>query len=110
MNNYRVMNDFNQQEFNLLRKIAKKPDANQRELASELNMSLGKLNYVLKELKKKGLAKINNFKKNPKKTGYLYLLTPKGVAEKTKITIKFMKDKMQEYEDLKNELDQQKTV
>jgi len=110
MNNYRVMNDFNQQEFNLLRKIAKKPDANQRELASELNMSLGKLNYVLKELKKKGLVKINNFKKNPKKTGYLYLLTPKGVAEKTKITIKFMKDKMQEYEDLKNELDQQKTV
>lgn len=104
------MNDFNQQEFNLLRKIAKKPDANQRELASELNMSLGKLNYVLKELKKKGLVKINNFKKNPKKTGYLYLLTPKGVAEKTKITIKFMKDKMQEYEDLKNELDQQKTV
>lgn len=103
------MNDFNQQEFNLLRKIAKKPDANQRELASELNMSLGKLNYVLKELKKKGLVKINNFKKNPKKTGYLYLLTPKGVAEKTKITIKFMKDKMQEYEDLKNELDQQKT-
>jgi len=109
MNNYRVMNDFNQQEFNLLRKIAKKPDANQRELASELNMSLGKLNYVLKELKKKGLVKINNFKKNPKKTGYLYFLTPKGVAEKTKITIKFMKDKMQEYEDLKNELDQQKT-
>ncbi len=103
------MNDFNQQEFNLLRKIAKKPDANQRELASELNMSLGKLNYVLKELKKKGLVKINNFKKNPKKTGYLYFLTPKGVAEKTKITIKFMKDKMQEYEDLKNELDQQKT-
>ena len=103
------MNDFNQQEFNLLRKIAKKTDANQRELASELNMSLGKLNYVLKELKKKGLVKINNFKKNPKKTGYLYLLTPKGVAEKTKITIKFMKDKMQEYEDLKNELDQQKT-
>ena len=103
------MNDFNQQEFNLLRKIAKKPDANQRELASELNMSLGKLNYVLKELKKKGLVKINNFKKNPKKTCYLYFLTPKGVAEKTKITIKFMKDKMQEYEDLKNELDKQKT-
>ena len=52
----------NQQEFNLLRKISKKPNANQRELASDLNISLGKLNYVLKELKNKGLVKINNFK------------------------------------------------
>ena len=81
------MKNFNQQEFNLLRKISKKPNANQRELASDLNISLGKLNYVLKELKKKGLVKINNFKKNPNKFGYLYLLTPKGVSEKTNITI-----------------------
>ena len=80
------MKNFNQQEFNLLRKISKKPNANQRELASDLNISLGKLNYVLKELKKKGLVKINNFKKNPNKFGYLYLLTPKGVSEKTNIT------------------------
>ena len=58
----------------------------------ELDISLGKLNYVLKELKK-GLVKINNFKNNPKKSGYLYLLTPKGMAEKTKITIKFMQRK-----------------
>ena len=98
------MNKNNQQEFNLLRKISKKPDANQRELASDLNISLGKLNYVLKELKKNGLVKINNFKNNPKKSGYLYLLTPKGVAEKTKTTIKFMQNKMQEYEELKKEL------
>ena len=96
----------NQQEFNLLRKISKKPNANQRELASDLNISLGKLNYVLKELKNKGLVKINNFKNNPDKSGYLYLLTPKGVAEKTKITIKFMKRKMVEYEELKEELNQ----
>tara|TARA_A200000113_G_C8705751_1_gene303435 strand:+ start:154 stop:474 length:321 start_codon:yes stop_codon:yes gene_type:complete len=96
----------NQQEFNLLRKISKKPNANQRELASDLNISLGKLNYVLKELKNKGLVKINNFKNNPDKSGYLYLLTPKGVSEKTKITIKFMKRKMVEYEELKEELNQ----
>ena len=99
------MKDFNQQEFNLLRKIHKKPNANQREPASELNVSLGKLNYVLKELKKKGLVKINNFKNNPNKSGYLYFLTPKGISEKTKITIKFMQRKMHEYEELKKELE-----
>ncbi len=102
------MKNFNQQEFNLLRKISKKPNANQRELASDLNISLGKLNYVLKELKKKGLVKINNFKNNPNKSGYLYLLTPKGISEKTKITIKFMQRKIQEYEELKEELNNQK--
>ena len=99
------MND-NQDYLNLLRKIEKRPKSSQRELASDLNISLGKLNYVLKELKNKGLVKINNFKNNPDKSGYLYLLTPKGVAEKTKITIKFMKRKMVEYEELKEELNQ----
>ena len=102
------MDKFNQQEFNLLRKISKKPNANQRELASEMNVSLGKINYVLKALKNKGLIKINNFKNNPDKSGYLYLLTPKGVSEKTKITIQFMKRKMEEYEELKKELNKNK--
>ena len=102
------MKNFNQQEFNLLRKISKKPNANQRELASDLNISLGKLNYVLKELKKKGLVKINNFKNNPNKSGYLYLLTPKGISEKTKISKKFMQRKIQEYEELKEELNNHK--
>ena len=91
------MDKFNQQEFNLLRKISKKPNANQRELASEMNVSLGKINYVL-----------NNFKNNPDKSGYLYLLTPKGMSEKTKITIQFMKRKMEEYEELKKELNKNK--
>ena len=63
------MKNFNQQEFNLLRKISKKPNVNQRQLAMELDISLEKLNYVLKELKKKGLVKINNFKNNPKNLG-----------------------------------------
>ena len=63
------MKNFNQQKFNLLRKISKKPNVNQRQLAMELDISLGKLNYVLKELKKKGLVKINNFKNNPKNLG-----------------------------------------
>lgn len=94
----------NQEQFNLLRKLNNNPEASQRELATELEISLGKLNYVLNELKKKGLVKIRNFKKNQNKSRYLYLLTPKGIAEKTQITLNFMKRKLQEYEELKTEL------
>ncbi|MGY9040743.1 MAG: MarR family EPS-associated transcriptional regulator, partial [Candidatus Pelagibacterales bacterium] len=64
----------------------------------------GKLNYCLKELQKKGLIKIENFKKNPNKLNYLYLLTPKGISEKSEMTLNFMKRKMLEYNELKNEL------
>ena len=95
----------NQEQFNLLRKLNNNPKASQRELASDLKMSLGKLNYVLVELRKKGLIKIRNFSKHQNKSGYLYLLTPKGIAEKTQITINFMKRKHQEYEELKIELE-----
>ena len=94
----------NQDHFDLLRKIKTKPQATQRELAEELGFSLGKLNYCLKALKSKGLIKIENFKKNPNKVNYIYVLTPKGIAEKTKLTINFMKRKMKEYEELKNEI------
>jgi EPS-associated MarR family transcriptional regulator len=94
--------------FNILRKIDKDPEASQRELAKELGLSIGKLNYCLKALKEKGLIKIQNFSKSPKKTKYLYYLTPKGVLEKTKITVNFMKRKMREYEELKKELKKKK--
>lgn len=97
--------NINQEQFNLLRKLNSNPQASQRELASDLKMSLGKINYVLVELKKKGLIKMSNFKKNQNKSGYLYLLTPKGFAKKTQITINFMKKKLQEYEELKKELE-----
>ena len=96
--------NINQDHLNVLRKIQKQPNQSQRNLAQELNFSLGKLNYCLKELKKKGYIKIKNFQKNPKKINYIYILTPKGVSEKTKLTINFMKRKMKEYEELKNEL------
>ena len=96
------MND-NQDHFNVLRKINSKPKSTQRELAEELGFSLGKLNYCLKALRAKGLIKIENFKKNPKKINYIYVLTPKGLTEKTKLTINFMKRKMREYEELKKE-------
>ena len=94
----------NQDHFELLRKIEKKPNSTQRELAEELGFSLGKLNYCLKALKGKGLVKISNFKKNPNKLNYLYVLTPKGISEKTKLTINFMKRKMKEYDELKTDL------
>ena len=88
----------------LLRKINNDPEISQRNLSDELDMSLGKINYCLKELKKKGLIKINNFKKNKKKINYIYLLTPKGITLKTKTTINFMKLKMKEYDELSKEI------
>ena len=97
------MND-NQDHFNTLRNIKDKPNSTQRELAEDLGFSLGKLNYSLKALKNKGLVKISNFKKNPSKVNYIYILTPKGIAEKSKLTINFMKRKMKEYVELKKEI------
>ncbi len=95
----------NKQDYlNLLRKIKKKPHSSQRKLAEELGFSLGKLNYCLKSLQKKGFVKIKNFKRNPKKFNYLYVLTPRGIAEKTKLTLNFMKRKIREYDELKKEL------
>ena len=94
-----------QDNLNILRKIQKHPSLNQRKMAKDLNFSLGKLNYCLNELKKKGFIKIQNFKKNKSKIKYIYILTPKGISEKTKMTINFMQRKMQEYEELKKEIE-----
>lgn len=93
-----------QDHFEVLRKILNSPKSSQRKMADELGFSLGKLNYCLKALKSKGLIKIKNFKRNPKKLNYIYVLTPKGIAEKTKLTLNFMKRKMREYDELKSEL------
>ena len=94
----------NQDYLNLLRKISSTPNASQRILAENLGFSLGKLNYCLKALKDKGLIKINNFKKHPKKISYIYVLTPRGIIEKTDLTVNFMKRKMKEYDELRKEL------
>lgn len=94
----------NQDHFNVLRKINNRPDSTQRELAQSLGFSLGKLNYCLKALKDKGLIKMQNFEKNPNKINYIYVLTPKGIAEKTKLTLNFMKRKMKEFDELKREI------
>jgi len=94
----------NKDHFEVLRKIQKKPESTQRELAEELGFSLGKLNYCLKALQEKGLVKIDNFKKNKNKINYIYVLTPRGIDHRLKLTIKFMKKKMKEYDELKNEM------
>ena len=91
--------------FEVLRKIQKNRQTSQRELAEELGFSLGKLNYCLKALQKKGLVKLQNFQRQPNKINYLqYIITPKGISERTKLTINFMKRKMKEYDELKKEL------
>ena len=96
--------DEKQDHFDLLRKIKERPKSTQRELATELGFSLGKLNYCLKSLKKKGHIKLKNFQNNKNKINYAYILTPKGLTIKTKLTVNFMKRKMKEYDELEKEL------
>ena len=98
------MKNNNPDNFEVLRTINKQPNLSQRKLADKLGFSLGKLNYIIKALKDKGLIKINNFSKNPNKLNYVYIFTPKGISEKTKLTVSFMKRKMIEYEELKEDL------
>ena len=96
----------NQDHFDVLRKIRKSPNSSQREMAEALGFSLGKLNYCIKSLQEKGLIKIKNFQQQKNKVKYAeYILTPKGIAERTKLTINFMKRKMKEYYELKKELE-----
>ena len=100
------MNDDEKKQvyLNILRKINSDKDVSQRGLARDLGFSLGKLNYCLRALKAKGYVKIKNFQQNPNKLNYVYILTPKGISQKTQLTMSFMKKKMQEYNELKNEL------
>ena len=91
--------------FDILRKIQQKPESTQRELAEELGFSLGKLNYCMNALREKGFVKINNFTKKKNKIKYIqYILTPKGISLRTKLTLDFMKRKMEEYDELKKEI------
>jgi len=90
----------------LLRYLEANPEANQRELAEYLGVSLGKANYCLKALINRGQVKASNFVNNKNKRQYLYLLTPKGFEAKARITVSFLNRKMQEYEELKVEIAQ----
>lgn len=89
----------------ILRKLEAQPQITQRELAQELGISLGKVNYCLQALIEKGMVKARNFSNNPNKKGYLYMLTPASLENKAAITHRFLKRKMVEYETLSREIE-----
>lgn len=90
--------------YKLLKALEANPGASQRELAQEMGVSLGKVNYCLKALVEKGWIKVGNFTKNPNKLGYAYLLTPSGLEEKANVTAEFLKRKLTEYEKMQKEI------
>ena len=91
-------------EYRILKILEQQPELTQRQLSEALGVSLGKTNYVLKSLIDVGWVKLDNFQKSGNKWGYAYLLTPAGVAEKAAITLRFLKRKKQEYDDLQIEI------
>ena len=91
--------------YKLLSKINDNPHLSQRELASELGISLGKVNFCLKALVEVGLVKVDNFRNSKNKSGYLYLLTPKGIEQKSSVTKRFLQAKIKEHESLIKEID-----
>jgi len=91
--------------YKLLNLLDKNPEATQRELADQLGMSLGKINYCIAALIDKGHIKVRNFTNNNKKAAYIYLLTPRGIREKSHVTLRFLKRKMSEYDQLKIEIE-----
>jgi EPS-associated MarR family transcriptional regulator len=88
----------------LLRRLESNPQFTQRQLSTEMDVSLGKVNYCMKKLTEKGWVKLTNFSHNPNKMGYAYLLTPQGIEEKSRLTFSFLKRKVIEYEILKKEI------
>lgn len=91
--------------FRVMRLLQENPDLTQRELAQKLGVSVGGLNYCLKALMEKGLVKMQNFQQSKNKFGYVYVLTPRGMAEKAALTNRFLRRKMEEYDALKAEIE-----
>ena len=92
--------------YRILKILEGNPGASQRDIARELGVSLGRVNFCLQALIEKGLIKANNFRNSTTKQTYLYLLTPKGIDEKAKVTLRFLKSKLAEYEAVKAELEE----
>ena len=92
--------------YQLLKLLEQNPSLNQRELAKAMGISLGKTNYCLNALIEKGLIKAANFKRSKTKMNYAYFLTPKGLDEKARVTLQFLKLKQQEYDSLVKELEE----
>ena len=91
--------------FKILRLLHENPELTQRELGERVGISLGAVNYSLRALIERGLVKAGNFSRNPNKLGYAYVLTPAGLVEKTLLTGRFLKRKVEEYEALKLEIE-----
>jgi EPS-associated MarR family transcriptional regulator len=96
----------NEEALHIIREINRSPEMTQRELSSRLGISLGKVNFLINALIRKGFVKVENFKKSSNKTAYLYCLTPRGIEEKGRMTYLFIKRKMTEYEQLEQEIRQ----
>ena len=90
--------------YRLLKHLTEHPDCTQRQLAAAMGISLGKANYCLNALIEKGLIKAGNFRRSPDKGTYAYLLTPEGVQEKARVTVRFLQRKMEEYDALLDEI------
>ncbi|MDZ7696682.1 MAG: MarR family EPS-associated transcriptional regulator [Deltaproteobacteria bacterium] len=90
--------------YRLLNILAEEPQLGQREIAVKMGISVGKVNYCLSELAKKGLIKVKRFKSAKTKIPYTYKLTPKGIEEKGRITVGFLKRKLEEYEEIKRQI------
>ena len=92
-------------QLSVLRLLEKNPRLTQRQLSAELGVSLGKTHYIVKSLIDVGLIKLDNFQRSNNKLGYAYLLTPKGIAEKAAITVRFLARKQDEYKRLEQEIE-----
>ncbi|MFO8240909.1 MAG: MarR family EPS-associated transcriptional regulator [Dissulfuribacterales bacterium] len=92
-------------KYKILKKIADNPKVTQRQLARELDVSLGKANYCLRALIDKGWIKVENFRQSSNKIGYIYKLTPAGLDEKGRVAVRFLKMKKREYEEIKAEIE-----
>lgn len=92
--------------YRLLKYVAEHPQATQRELASQLGISLGKTNYCLRALIERGLVKVRNFRNSRSKTAYAYILTPRGLEEKINVTYDFLRRKVAEYDLLSKEIEE----
>ena len=101
-----MVNSCLETDFKILDTLSRRPDLNQRELARELGVSLGKAHYLLAALIDRGLVKAQNFKNSWRKLAYAYILTPYGIKEKTRITKRFIQSKLREYEHLKREIEE----
>ena len=98
------MKDSLEYDYKILEILEEDPEISQREISGRLDVSLGKVNFVISALVDSGLVKAENFKRSNNKLGYVYLLTPKGISEKTKITARFLEIKLAEYERLQREI------